>query len=87
MQSKSVNMCIIAVSPLICEKSKINSICQNIPGDTSRLNDVTLKSMLRYDVAPTSLWHHFDVKCPLGLVFCNLKVCVIRLGLSLCARF
>ena len=67
---------------LISEKCKINSLCQNIPGGTLRRNDVILKSMMRYDVTPASLWHRFDVKRPLGLVFCNLKVCVIRLGIS-----
>ena len=75
-------MCMLYSTNLICEKYKINSPCQNIPGGTLRRNDVILKPMLRCDVAPTSLWHRFDVKCPLGLVFCNLKVCVIRLGLS-----
>ena len=79
-------MCMLYSTNLICEKCKINNLCQNIPGGTLRRNDVILKSMLRYDVALTSLWH-FDVKCPLGVVFCNLKACVIRLGLSLFARF
>ena len=50
-------MCMLYSTNLICEKYKINSLCQNISGGTLRRNDVILKSMLRC----VCLFHKFNM--------------------------
>ena len=44
----------------------------NNPAATRRKNDVKLTSMRRYDVASTSIQHHFGTICPLGSGNTNL---------------